>query len=107
MIYDAQFAHFMETLTAKEPGRWYPNLLKACEYYNINPNDVYEAITDMRLQQYSSPENEALESDSLEIRAGQYSIRKCGEDSIWISNKDGEGMELSQATLDDIWEKYF
>lgn len=45
------------------------------------------------------------------IVCGKYSIYPWkswdGKQSIWIEKNGGEGMELSEQSLDDIWEDKF
>lgn len=54
MIYDAQFATFMEILTGKDPGEWFPQLEAACKQVDckpgvVTPERIYDIFTDLRL----------------------------------------------------------
>lgn len=46
--YNHHIATFMETLTGKQPGEWYPDFEKACKIWNKDPQEFLEILDDIR-----------------------------------------------------------
>lgn len=49
VIYDHHFATFMETLTKSEPGEWFESFCDACKWWNIEPQEMIDAMEDIRI----------------------------------------------------------